>query len=748
MAPRFKYILVYIFCCSVFLSEAQPSVIDSLKKAIASAKKPDQKVVALNELAWILRLNNPDTSILLSNEALELSRKLDLQMEIGQSYHQLSEFYWRKSNYPLALDFSAKALAIWEILEKNNAYPLKQVRQSKSSTLGNAGIIYVQKGELEKGMEYHSKALEIDEDLGNKVAVSRHLSNMGSVYLNQGNYPKAQEYYLRSLKMDEASGRKQEIGVSYSNLGNIYFYQSDLDKALVYYLKALKADEEYGNKTGLAHDYGYIGNVYLYKHDSRAAEYYLKALKLSEELGNKHLVAAWLGNMGSFYFDKGDFERAIEYFNKGFKISESLGDFSSISNNLGNMGASYIKLKKYKEAEDCLLRGLVIADKTGELDTQKEQYKLLSEVYALTGRFEKAYENHVRSSLLKDSLYNEEKHNEITRNEMNYEFDKKEMYYKAEQEKQELLAAADNKRKNTIIWSVILGLLLVMVFSVFLYKRFRITQRQKQVIESQKHFVEEKNREVMDSITYAKRLQVAVLPDDAAISELLENYFLLYKPRDIVSGDFYFIEPIRTNDGRHLVAIAVADCTGHGVPGAFMSMLGYDILKNSLNEKSVNTASEALNYLNSRLSKTLRSTSNQQVRDGMDIAFCVLYNDIKKLYFSGANNPCWIIRKDKTFVELKADKQPIGFFENSKPFTLQSFDLQEGDMFYAFTDGYADQFGGPKGKKFKYRQLQELLMEIHELDMSQQKKKLEEAFNTWKGDLEQVDDVCIVGVRV
>ncbi|MGZ3883545.1 MAG: PP2C family protein-serine/threonine phosphatase, partial [Bacteroidia bacterium] len=197
------------------------------------------------------------------------------------------------------------------------------------------------------------------------------------------------------------------------------------------------------------------------------------------------------------------------------------------------------------------------------------------------------------------------------------------------------------------------------------------------------------------------------------------------------------------------IAIAVADCTGHGVPGAFMSMLGYDILKNALHDQHVNSASEALDYLNNRLSKMLRSASgSSQVRDGMDIAFCVFDPASLKLYYAGANNPCWVIKKDKSVTELDPDKQPIGFFENGRPFTLKSVQLEQGDSFYLFTDGYADQFGGPKGKKFKYKQLRQTLTDLAGTDLRQQRAALKSTFETWKGHHEQIDDVTVIGVRV
>jgi serine phosphatase RsbU (regulator of sigma subunit) len=261
--------------------------------------------------------------------------------------------------------------------------------------------------------------------------------------------------------------------------------------------------------------------------------------------------------------------------------------------------------------------------------------------------------------------------------------------------------------------------------------------------------IEQQNKEILDSIAYAKRLQDALLPSEEEIRTLIKNYFIFYQPLNIVSGDFYFIEPIRTSNNKKLTAIAVADCTGHGVPGAFMSMLGYDILKNSLSEKSVNSASDALNYLNGKLSKILRATSTSQiVRDGMDISFCVLDEETLELQYAGANLPCWIIKKDGKVTALNPDKQPIGYFEKSDRFRQKTIQLEKGDMIYLFTDGYIDQFGGPKGKKIKKRLFRENLLSISDKSMGEQKELLEKIFYDWKGTLDQIDDILVLGIRV
>jgi serine phosphatase RsbU (regulator of sigma subunit) len=276
-------------------------------------------------------------------------------------------------------------------------------------------------------------------------------------------------------------------------------------------------------------------------------------------------------------------------------------------------------------------------------------------------------------------------------------------------------------------------------------------------IELQKEQLAEKNHEILDSIRYASRIQKAILPPQELVRETLGESFVLYKPRDIVSGDFYFVSPVHTTTEtpEKLALFAAVDCTGHGVPGAFMSIVGSNYLSAGLSAPQVNTTGQALDYLNEGVLKTLRQqlSAEERIRDGMDIAFCALNRAKSVLHFSGAKNPLYHFRNGE-LTEIKGDKRPIGEFAEGDDahFKTHQVDLQPGDMIYVFTDGYADQFGGPEvdkgGKKFGYKKYKELLSQISGLPMNQQVERLEQAFYAWKGDLEQVDDVCIIGVRV
>jgi len=289
-------------------------------------------------------------------------------------------------------------------------------------------------------------------------------------------------------------------------------------------------------------------------------------------------------------------------------------------------------------------------------------------------------------------------------------------------------------------------------------------------LNSQKDELEEKNNEIVSSIQYALRIQQAILPSPEQVKEVIPDSFIFYKPKDVVSGDFYFVEKTTTKTGITLSLFGAVDCTGHGVPGAFMSIVGNNYLRQSIHENNVNSTGQALDFLNQGVCKTLRQDfSENTVRDGMDIALCALDIEQNILYFSGAKNPVFIVRNEvlpeieqsarnpipnddnSLFLNIiKGDSHPIGAYvgETLKPFSTQKIKLKKGDVIYVFSDGFADQFGGPKGKKYNAKRYKSFLLSISQLPMSEQLNKIEKEFYDWKGDLEQVDDLCIVGVRV
>jgi serine phosphatase RsbU (regulator of sigma subunit) len=355
--------------------------------------------------------------------------------------------------------------------------------------------------------------------------------------------------------------------------------------------------------------------------------------------------------------------------------------------------------------------------------------------------FEKALDYYLRYHRLSDSIINDENRLLLARNEIEYEYTKREEKFLVESQKNALQLSEERKRNYIIFFSVVAILGISLFFGYMVYKSLKLEKQAKKTVLEQKEIIEEKQKEIIDSINYAKSLQEAILPPMALWKSQLPDSFVLYKPKDIVAGDFYWMEK-----SQGLLFFAVADCTGHGVPGAMVSVVCSNALNRSILEFRLSDPGEILDKTRELVISTFEK-SEKQVRDGMDISLCALNTQTRRLQWAGANNPLWVIH-EQTLRRIAPDKQPVGEYIDELPFTTHSIQLEAGDLLYLFSDGYADQFGGPKGKKFKYKQLEELISRISGQEMAEQARILNSTFEDWKGSLGQVDDVCIIGIRV
>ena len=573
------------------------------------------------------------------------------------------------------------------------------------------------------------------------------LKTIGVAYMNKGNYPKALGYYLKALKQFEGIKNKKGLGTCYINIGNIYHYQSDYPKALEYYLKSLQFRKEIGDKKGMGSCYNNIGNVYQQKPDyPRALEYFFKSLELREEIGDKKGVGGSYDNIGLAYFNLAQYPKALEYYLKSLQLKKEIGDKNGIGICYGNMAGLYNKLANYKLAILYSDSELTLCKEMGDLDGEREAFQNLADAYVKTGRYKEAYESHVKYKALTDSIFNADNNKQLGDLKTQFEVEKKETELKAKAEAQQAVSAEEKKRQQFVIYAVMVVLLLVAVFSIFLFRRVKITQKQKKIIEIQKHKVEEHQKEIIDSINYAKRIQYSLLASNDLLKKYVPDNFILFSPKDIVSGDFYWATEYK--DGFYL---AVCDSTGHGVPGAFMSILNMGFLSEAIKEKDITKPNEILNHVRMRLIETI---SKEGQKDGMD---CILIrleiqapntpHTTYTISYAAANNDPILLRNGK-IIELEKDRMPVGKGEKTEDFTLYSIELQKGDSLILYTDGYADQFGGAKGKKFKYKPLNELLLANQYKTCHEQKDILNTTLEEWKGNLEQVDDVTIVGIKV
>lgn len=608
---------------------------------------------------------------------------------------------------------------------------------------------YLITGDYELTISYSEKAEALAKLIRFKKGMAKAINNQGIVYYYQGNYPKALDYYLRAYKIMEVIGDKKGIANSLNNIGNIYDSQGDYTKALEYYFRSLKIMEEIGVKKGISACLNNIGLIYM-KQDKnpKALDYQLRSLKINEEIGDKKAIAGSLVNIGVIYDSQGDYPKALDFQLRSLKIQEEVRDKNGIALSLNNLGNTYLKTGNTSLAIDYGIKGLAIAQEIEALDLIKGANEVLSKAYQKNYQHQKALEYYKAFVAARDSLFNEDNTKNLVQSELKFDYEKKEQAAKLEQEKKDAIALEEQEKQKVIRNSFMGGFALLLLLSLVIFRSYRnkkraneLISRQKHEVEQQKHTIEEKQKDILDSIHYAKRIQDALLKEEQHVSNHLPEHFVLFKPKDIISGDFYWA----LEKQGHLY-LAIADCTGHGVPGAMMSMLGIAFLNEITGVEKLQTPAEILDQLRIKIIKDLKSKDGI-TKDGMDISLIRLNLKTLQLEWAGANNPLWYLSLNE-LKEIKADKQPIGFHHNPTPFTNHSFQFQKEDTIYLFTDGYADQFGGKQGKKFKYAKLKELLLSVQPKNMNEQKEILDESFTAWRGNLEQVDDVCVIGIKI
>jgi len=770
--------LLFSLCC--VYAYAQQRTIDSLKAVLKTEKDDSNKVKTLGELYNALDTKG-DSKSEDSVSAIEaaLAEKVGYKKGQASAYCDIGYNYYSKGNYPEGLNYEFKAAAIDK--EIGNKHGLGVV-------YSNIGSIYSAQASYPQAITYLKFALSADSECGNERGQAGALTNLGSIYSDMGNYSEALKSQALSLELNKKIGDKQGIAAAYGNMGNIFYDECNYPEALKDYIEALKIEEGLGYKRGMSFAYGNIGNIYYHEGNYKdALDYHRKSLAIKLEIGNKRGAANAYGNIGITYEAMGQYDSALNNYAKGFAIYKEIGDKEGMSTSYTNIavvneargnyaeamqnemlslglakeigdayqvgfafervGGTLVFQKQYVQAKKYLDSAMAMVKTTGNKDVLRDIYERYAALDSATGNYKGAFEAYRNFIVYRDSLKNEENTKKLVSEQMQYEFGKKEAEEKAIQDKKNTENEANKRKQEIITASVSLGLLLVLVFSGLLFARFRVAQKQKRIIEEQKHVVEEKNREVLDSITYAKRLQDAILPPLSVVEKYLPESFILYKPKDIVAGDFYWMETVEGT-----IFIAACDCTGHGVPGAMVSVVCSNALNRAVKEFKQTEPGKILDKTRELVIETFEK-SESDVMDGMDISLASLSSSERgtTLKWAGAYNSLWYAQNG-TITEMAADKQPIGKSDNAKPFSTHTLAINADSIskgvLYLFTDGYADQFGGPKGKKFKYRQLQQLLADNCNLAMKDQAQLLEEKLTEWQGGLEQVDDILIIGIRV
>lgn len=572
------------------------------------------------------------------------------------------------------------------------------------------------------------------------------------INLYSGEYEKAAELYYDALKAWQSTGVLQNFAIGYGDLGMINYYLGHYDKAATYWEKSTEIYRIKNDKVNLASNQGNLALAYIELHNFYKAEQTLKqAIEINLAEKKYSFLADAYTNYCKLEYHKNNIPKAIEYNNMAIEYFKKINDNNRLSNGYSNSAELARTIKKYDDA-------LIYINKAFEYEKLRENKNNLFALYLNRaaifndiGKTKQAYEDLQQYISIKDSLVNADNQKAISELEKKYELNEKEKENQLLNEKLRVTEVESSRQQITIILiGIILLIVAVVVFILVRQNRqknkinFQLEEKNT-IIEEKNKLVEAQHKDITDSIKYAERIQSAILPPDKLVQSTLPNSFVYFKPKDILSGDFYWMEETTTH-----IFIAVADCTGHGVPGALISIINYNLLNKAVLEKNLSDPADILNAVNGWLTQVLHQSFNEDiVKDGMDVTLIAINKTNKDVVFAGAMNPIYIV-SENALTEYKGDKFPVGAFIEDKPqnFIAQKVDLKPNDIIYLFTDGLPDQFGGPHGKKLKYKALKELLINCSNLPVADQKEKIHTAFHQWKGDYDQVDDVCLIGVRV
>ncbi|MBI5218310.1 MAG: tetratricopeptide repeat protein [Bacteroidia bacterium] len=796
---------------SVITLAAYSNINDSLENILQKSKADTTICRILNILSWSYKTTDSKKSWDYAKKALLLANKHNLILEQGATFNNMGALYYLVKNLDSAIMNLDKAKVLFQKSGNKNRL---------SKCMQNIAIVYSDKSDYKTAIEIYESLLKIyieDKDTAQAAAIYNNIGNSNNL---MGNYDKAMQNFLKAVEFYEKTGAKDNLSTTYYNMGALQYYKGSYDKALAYCDQSLKIREEIKNPYGIAYSLILKGAIFQCQGKiNEALEVNKKALKIDEELDDKQGIPNLLSNISNLYVVQGKLNDAKEYSMKALKMAKETGIIKIQLNIYNNAGDIEFKLKNYKAAINNYHHTYTLADSTGDKSELKDACKGLALAYSSLGDFKNAYVFLQKHMEIKDTLFNVEKNKQLTEMDTKYQSEKKQkeiVLLNKDKDLQNIMI----KKQRMQIFSIAVGFILMLILSSVIFKNYRDKKKANKILKNlnaeilmQKHEIEEKNEElyqqneeirtqrdeieaqrdeisaqrdlvteqkrhiehilheVNQSINYAQRIQATILPDENFLNEHFDSHFILYKPKDKVSGDFYWCALV---EGQ--IVVAVADCTGHGVPGAFMSMLGTSFLREIVQKEYMTDPAVILRKLRKEIIKALKQKGVEgEQKDGMDIALVSINKETKLLHYAGAHNSLYVIASeaqrneailhrqiasppladrndDYQLHEVKADKMPIAIYDLMNNFTNHEIQLHQGDMIYMFSDGYIDQFGGPHRKKFLSKNFRELISNISSKSMIEQKEILDTTIENWKTGYEikydQTDDITVMGIKI
>jgi len=593
--------------------------------------------------------------------------------------------------------------------------------------------------------EQLNRKLRAAQASGNRALEAEYFNEAGDHSWYSGDYPGAARNYYAALAISESLRDQKGISTSYRNIGWIYLGQKNYKKALSYFNKSLALKQLYGTPHELISAYDDLGILHRTTGNyPLALGCFDRTIQLSEHFNDTKAMAAGKSNLASVYLKLERHDLAVIHYQRAIELQQMIGDDYNLCVSYMELGSCYILLKHAEKAIHYLKQALSLARQNNYLKIEADVLKHLGTAFALKEDYASAYNATSRYAFLSDSITDEDQNRQIHEMSSKYELHKNEASIRT-LEKNQLLMNERFKHESRFRISLLsfLGILIMVAFALF--RNFRQKQKANRNLQMAYVEIECRNKDMDDSIMYARQIQLARLPDRDEIHRLFPESFRLFKPKDVVSGDFYWFSEL----GNENIVFAAADCTGHGIPGAFMSLIGMDNLNHAVNKEKLTHPGEILECVNVNMKKALRqNTEYSNSRDGMDIALCVFNPETLELFYAGAHRPLILVRQGE-FIKTNPTKNGIGgLTSDDQIFETHRLQLEKGDMLYLFSDGYVDQFGGDCDKKFMSGRFRELLLKIHTMPSIVQEAVLEQTFENWKGKCDQIDDVLVIGICI